>query len=102
MKCEIVSTMCERDCKGKGWWRTNNLLRKSPTSAVVEGPPILRKTMAVPWCFAVTGYTGVGVSSHLVCCLRKVVEGRTDRAAAGNRKAMVMTLAAPMIMRYKN
>jgi len=59
--------------------------------------------MAVPWWLAVTGYTGVGVASHLVCCLRKAVEGRTDRtAAAGNRKAMMMPLAALTIMWNKN
>ena len=29
---------------------TNNLLRKSPTSSVVDGPPMFMKTMAVgPW-----------------------------------------------------
>lgn len=33
--------------KGK-YARTNNRLRKSPTSSVVDGPPIFMKTIAVP------------------------------------------------------
>jgi hypothetical protein len=41
---------------------TNNLLRKSPTSLVVEGPPIFMNTMAVgplePVASCVTGGTG--------------------------------------------
>lgn len=30
-----------------GWWRTKSLLRKSPTSSVVDGPPIFMNTIAV-------------------------------------------------------
>ena len=45
--------------------RTNNLLRKSPTSSVVEGPPIFMKTIAVgpleDVAFCVTGGTIVAM-----------------------------------------
>lgn len=48
---------------------TNKRLRKSPTSSVVDGPPMLRNTIAVgPFelaAFCVTG--GAGVANDLVC-----------------------------------
>lgn len=48
---------------------TNKRLKKSPTSSTVEGPPILRNTIAVgpfePTEFCVTG--GTGVANDLVC-----------------------------------
>jgi hypothetical protein len=44
------------------WWRTKSLLRKSPTSSVVDGPPMFMKTIAVgPFelvASCVTGGTG--------------------------------------------
>jgi hypothetical protein len=46
-----------------GWLRTKSLLRKSPTSSVVDGPPIFMNTIAVgPFELVescVTGGTGV-------------------------------------------
>src|SRR5512140_1440830 len=83
---------------------TKSLLRKSPTSSTVDGPPMLRKTMAVGPCepalFCVTGY--VGVASHRRCCRDCVEVSRsglivdaTDVVAAlqswvvGRRKAML-------------
>jgi hypothetical protein len=49
--------------EGVGWWPTKSLLKKSPTSSVVEGPPIFMKTIAVgPFelvASCVTGGTGI-------------------------------------------
>jgi hypothetical protein len=49
--------------KKVGWWRTKSLLRKSPTSFVVDGPPMFMNTIAVgPFelvASCVTGGTGV-------------------------------------------
>lgn len=47
---------------------TNNLLRKSPTSSVVDGPPIFIKTIAVgpfePVEFCVTGGATVAMNER--------------------------------------
>jgi hypothetical protein len=72
---------------------TNSLLRKSPTSSVVEGPPMLRNTIAVGPCdeLCVTGWTGV--ASHRTCCADGFdnASGRNGRIAAGSRRAMLKT-----------
>ena len=65
--------------------RTNNLLRKSPTSSVVEGPPMFMKTIAVgPFedvASCITGGTTVAIVREKVVSLylgrvrRQVVDG---------------------------
>ena len=62
--------------------RTNNLLRKSPTSPVVEGPPIFIKTIAVgpldEVASCVTGWTTVAMLrfAGVICTVRRhVLEG---------------------------
>lgn len=58
--------------------RTNKRLRKSPTSSVLDGPPILRNTIAVgpfdPVASWVTGGTGVAK-----CRAWAAIWGRTSR-----------------------
>jgi hypothetical protein len=50
-------------CEVVGWLRTKSLLKKSPTSSVVDGPPIFMNTIAVGplelVASCVTGGTGV-------------------------------------------
>lgn len=56
------------------WWRTKSLLKKSPTSSVVDGPPIFMNTIAVgPFelvVFCVTGGTGVANDRNWFALLR--------------------------------
>jgi hypothetical protein len=51
---------------------TNNLLRKSPTSFVVDGPPMFMKTIAVgpfePVASCVTGGARVSAAKLFLCC----------------------------------
>jgi len=47
---------------------TNNLLRKSPTSAVVEGPPMFIKTMAVGPLEPVLSWVTGGTTVAMDCC----------------------------------
>ena len=61
----------------KSWsMRTNNLLKKSSTSSVVEGPPIFMNTIAVgplePAAFCVTGGTAVASPLWLVMYLNRL------------------------------
>lgn len=75
--------------------RTKSLLRKSPTSSVVEGPPIFINTIAVgpfePVAFCVTG--GATLALPLLHCDKTDVAGVVDVArlqalAMGARNAI--------------
>ena len=78
---------------------TNSRLRKSPTSSVVDGPPIFMNTMAVgpfePIAFCVTG--GTTVAWFLVHCADHIrgevagegTEARLQSCVMGLRRAMV-------------
>jgi hypothetical protein len=48
--------------------RTNNLLKKLPTSSVVDGPPIFMKTIAVPFFEPVLCVTGATDALPLLHC----------------------------------
>lgn len=66
---------------------TNNLLKKSPTAPVVEGPPIFMKTIAVgPFDeveSCVTGGTIVAIDRPCaVCCSMQAFPNETVDAAA--------------------
>jgi hypothetical protein len=47
---------------------TNNLLKKSPTSSVVDGPPMFINTMAVPFFGPVLCVTGATDALPLLHC----------------------------------
>lgn len=47
---------------------TNNLLKKLPTSSVVDGPPMFIKTIAVPFFEPVLCVTGATVALPLLHC----------------------------------
>lgn len=80
-----LSLLAGRPCMGRTEIRTNSRLRKSPTSPVVEGPPMLRNTIAVgpldPVASCVTG--GTWVASVREC------DGIRRDIAAGARVAEV-------------
>jgi hypothetical protein len=64
---------------------TKSLLKKPPTSSSVDGPPMLRKTMAVgplePVASWVTGGAGVAGVARCLCWLRAVVMGARTAGA---------------------